>query len=222
MVISLLSPHVSGLSFNIESPEEVRINEPFDVSILSETTDQYDVKIMVYDVSPRNIVSQLFYNDVWKSSFYYAKGAFPEQKKFSVRVKDFSGAATICGRMHKFNSTSSTFDESCEPIIVNANGSEAILNQTDNKEETKAVKDSKNKEENYTKPSFVPIDEKKEVIVNEPEPVAPKKIILGNKISEEQVAKTYVTKQGRTQQIIIYVFAGVCIVLAALIALGKA
>ena len=115
MAISFLSPIVLAASFDFSSPNSVSIKNEFVVSISSDLTKTYDVKIFVEDLnsSPRTI-SETFNPDTqeWQNSYYYIKQIFPIEKNFKVRILK-SGNWEICVRLRE-----STTETKCKNISV--------------------------------------------------------------------------------------------------------
>ena len=116
-VISFLFvPSVLAADFNVDAPEEVRLGESFEVSIESTSPESYDVKIFVYRDEKNSYVSQIYYEGVWKSPRLYLKEVFPEEKRYSVRVVNFTGTSEVCVRLRKVRASS--YDEVCRSINV--------------------------------------------------------------------------------------------------------
>ena len=73
----------SANEFIFESPSEVVLGQPFNVSIDSNTEINYDVKIFVHEHTKE--FSEIFYENTWRSPFSYINGAYPLNKKFQLR-----------------------------------------------------------------------------------------------------------------------------------------
>lgn len=222
MVINAFTAPASALTVTLDAPNEVRIQQEFEATIRAETTGIYDVKIFVHDGNPRNIISQVFFNESWRNPFYYLKSAFPDQQTFLVHVTSFSGAGVICARLRLSNSSSSTYSEACRPITIQANGSEAIEPPVNNNSHRAEDERNTTKEPLSETPS-IPFREELE------NPVAPsstpQKIVLKSSSASTQApvaaSPTYFSREGQVQQTVIYVFAGFCVILAGLIALRR-
>ena len=145
MVISLVS--AATMQFSLDSPNEVYLEKEFPVSVESDSSDVFDIKIYIYQASKE--YSEI-YNDGWKSPNYYINEAFPEQKEFRIIAhKELEGQICLKAR----NSDSKKIQEVCNPInVIKSNiGTEDTKTESPSKvdEKTKAANQSiKNNNDN--------------------------------------------------------------------------
>ena len=119
MVINLSL--VSGIEFDFDYPSEIQADEEFEVLINFETTEIYDVKIYVYDDVKAS--SEIWDGSAWKSTHFYLKDVFPNQKKFRLKAYDI-GETDICVQLRK--SGSGSFDKVCDSInVLESDGSDS-------------------------------------------------------------------------------------------------
>ncbi len=216
MVISFLLlfliSNVSGLNFSIESPSEA--GNEFNVKIISDENEKYDVKIFVGNSTSKTI-SEIF-SDGWKSSYYYVKSAFPEKKEFRIKVNDFEGETKVCARLRKVNSTS--FSESCNNIKINnekVEGSENVEEEKIEDDKEKIITENKNSEiEEKLKE-----EEKVENISNKIESdFIDGKIILNEVKKDNEI---FISKREKTRTWVVYSFTIFCVIIIILLALRK-
>lgn len=134
----------SAVEFEFSYPESVRIDNSFEVEISSQAEDTFDVKVFVHKSESDSAKSEDYisdiYNDGWKNSWNYIKEAFPEQKIFRVEVTSDPGERTICVRLRKSGTDSTTLK--CDSIEVKKSNKEEGPNliYTDNtKNETNST-----------------------------------------------------------------------------------
>ena len=204
MAINLI-PTALALEINLTSPDSVSLNEEFEVSITADTLETHDVKIYVEDENSKTI-SQILNGNEWKSSYYYIKAAFPENKEFKLKVTK-QGIWDICLRIRKDGTSSPV----CNTITV-------LSSSTEEKQEIKEQLAEKTKEpENTTIQSLsnpiIPLEETAENT----------RIVLNSKPSDSQIKKqeVFTTKKERTRLAIIYGFSVFSVVIIILLALRK-
>jgi len=130
-LIALL-PLVFALDISLNAPSEASVNEPFSVSISSDSSEAYDVKIYVKNSSDA-VLSDIF-NGTWKSSRYFINNAFPSVTSFNLRIEKYSEIAEICIKFRLSEKRSSApTPEKCIPIrIINAKeGTDASAKKED-------------------------------------------------------------------------------------------
>ncbi len=102
------------VSFSLTSPETIYVNESFDVSINSEDSSTYDIKIFIENEN-EEIISQI-YNNGWKNPRYYINSAYPQILTYKIRATSPSENANLCLRWRKPDNTK--YDETCQNITV--------------------------------------------------------------------------------------------------------
>jgi len=125
-VFVLFFVSVGALEFSFDSPDKVKVDETFSVSINAAVAADYDVKITVFD--GKEIISEID-NDGWKNPYYYLKGVFPEEKEYANRVIRGEGEKDICVRLRKTGKTS--YDEVCKKITVEKSDEETGNDETE-------------------------------------------------------------------------------------------
>ena len=83
MVINADFVYAIEVVFN--APQEVSVGEEFDVTIMGETSEIYDVKIYVGEIN--GYLSKIYRDNSWKSPHFYIQSVFPAQKTFSIKVE---------------------------------------------------------------------------------------------------------------------------------------
>lgn len=132
----LLSSFVSSLDFQLISPIQANENESFEVSIIANTSDTYDVKIFVTNDSKE--FSEIYDGSAWKSTYYYLKSVFPQTSNFQMKAHSV-GDTVVCSRLRK--SGASSYTEVCNNVKINqviqaesqsstSNSSSSTSNQT--------------------------------------------------------------------------------------------
>lgn len=142
-------------SFSLDSPETIYINESFDVSIFSDDSSIYDIKIIIQNEN-KEIISQI-YNDGWKNPRYYIKSSYPEVSLYKIKAISLSENANICLRWRKSGNTK--YDETCHNISISQKSSEIDFD-INNKQDTEIINlNSPSKEEYISK------NEKERIII---------------------------------------------------------
>lgn len=216
MVISLVlsSQPARALKISFDSPSSVDIDEEFDVNIDADSSDTFDVKIFVHTSNTQSIARNQYISEIydgsWQDSWYYLTDSFPDEKTYRIRVVDDPGDRTICVRLRKSGSDSTTID--CEDIEVNeGNG--------------KSSKDNSDIEDSIEQVSFVKQDsqppqiqelkaQKSDENLNVPE-----KIMLNSPTKEK--SEPLVTKTSKNRLWIIYSFSFFTLLIIVLLALRK-
>jgi hypothetical protein len=116
-VISFIS--ISSFSIaqkaSISSPSEVFINKSFEVSIDSGNSNLYDVKL--YVLTENGSIISSIQDSGWKSSRYYIKESYPNQKIYSLIVNKPGQTAKICLKL-RLSGKTNALPEVCSPISI--------------------------------------------------------------------------------------------------------
>jgi len=237
MVISIfIFPLVCAAEFQFDSPKEAELKTSFSVTLESDSTEISDVKIFIQDADSKTI-SETYTDGNWKSSYYYLKSIFPEKKEFEIQALK-SGSFDICARLR--SAGKSSFSEKCNPITISEGTNSKTEDTTTEKEDTSSTT-NKNKEVSTNEE--VESESKKDE-TEEPSPsptpslpTSPQslsaniikssntqqtqsgKIIL-NQPKVEQT-KEYSTKDGKTQQYLLYGFIVLCITIIILFTIKR-
>ena len=225
-VISLI-PISLALDFSLDSPDSVNQDEEFIVTINSNETDTYDVKIFVEDPSssPKTI-SQIFNEDEekYQNSYFYLKEIFPQQSEFKIKITK-AGNWEICARLRK----SSPSFPICNPITVEENQNEETQEENEEAEQD-AEEEQDNEEieqnieeENTTQPEDTSKEESEKQLENPTiSPTSQEPIFLNQKIEENPKASQVLrTKQEKILLYIVYAFTLFTIIIIILLALKK-
>lgn len=225
---------VSALNFTINSPADVLTNQEFEVRIVGESSEGYDVKIFVYEEEKNNYVSEIYDGSAWKSPHRYLLNVFPSQTTYTIRVPSFIGETELCARLRR--NGQDRYDEQCVRIEVSANPDDSSdEDEDDSHQNDSSDDDSREREEQKSEtegvpkklsPSFIPIDSDSSIqpVTNASETKEKKKITLSSTkdaLLEGKVDEAYLTSEGKIRQTVIYAFAGFCIALTLLIVLKK-
>lgn len=127
ILLLVLIAQSAALEVSIDAPGTFVVNESTPVSLHSEATDTYDVKITIVDNDNASI-SQINH-DGWKSSFYYLSSAFPEKTSFDIRATRAAEGASLCVKLRK--PRGETVFSKCIPITITGQSirNEAITEQ---------------------------------------------------------------------------------------------
>jgi hypothetical protein len=211
MVISLKGAY--GIDFTFDSPEEIELEEEFVVEINVQTNEVYDIKIFVYkDTKRRNgLVSEIYSDGSWKSSWFYLKGVFPSEREFKNRVLENYGDFEICARMRKTGE--SNFDEECKDIKIIEKEIEEIPNEEKKEEELKTENLINNKSEGKEELSVKNLAETKKEIN--------KVIVLNKKENMNEGEEVFISKKEKARRGVFYGFFGMLIFLVIFLALRR-
>lgn len=218
LLMLLLLPLASSLTFTLQAPESVKINETFQVSIIAETNDKYDVKIFAYNETQSSIISEILQDGKWKNPFYYLSSAFPEQTNFSIRILSSPGERSICARLRKVKGTGYSQQ------IINISVSPSDTQQAPIKNETSIPKP---KNQTKTSPSTnITNSTQPETKQNPTQNTAqtPQNIsqtLQGKIILNPEQEVSFITKEEKKRLWIVYSFAILCVILIILLSLGK-
>lgn len=229
-VISFSLTFASAFDFQLSSPDEVYLNDSFNISISSnETNLTYDVKAFVND-DTRNY-SEILSDGEWKSPFYYLIGVYPASKEFTLRALQL-GNFSICARLRETDTDS--YDENCNNISIAENPNppeepaQNITNNSSNQTSQNATNNSsEEEEENLVLSNTTPITTS---LVNSnlqnSESSEENEIIYLNKPSADSNSsksseKSFISGEEKTRLIIAYSFAGLCLLILVLVLLKR-
>lgn len=218
--LTVTSSLVSAQEISFDSPETVRINEPFEVSIEINSEETFDVKIFVHNSDDNSIsrgeyISEIF-NDDWKDSWNYINEAYPEKKDFELRVTESPGERGICVRVRKTGAETTKL--SCKEIEVLEAEPEDVEEESEENNPEPAVESPPEKissTPNETLPvpqeiksqNIQPLEKESEVIfLNEPS-ISPQ--------------KTITTKKAKSRNFLVYSLLFFLALLTILMALRK-
>jgi hypothetical protein len=222
-IMIVMATSVFALEFTFDSPQNIGIDEEFDVTINANVgNDIYDVKIFVYQETKGNIVSEVFYDGEWKNPWFYLQDVFPATSVFKNKVLENVGETEICVRLRKQDSGG--FDEVCESISVGEN------TQTNNNINLGSNNDNTNSGQDDLIDNVI-IDDKTDnlrndegisnnnvALINEKNN---EKIVLGFVEEEKNEEKRIITKQEKVRQGVLYSFLGFLGLLVILLAWRK-
>ena len=201
---------VSAIDFTITYPETVGQNTEFTFSISSEESGTYDVKAFVHDDIKSS--SEIYYNEEWKSPYYYLTSAFPEQESFKL-ISHYSGDTQICVRLRETGK--SVFSQVCEDITIEPE-SNTNTEEEEESEEPEDEEEPEEEEQPQNNHALIPKTDNQEKEETE-EP-----IILSSKSNPEDSSdRIFLTKQEKTRIYAIIAFTFFCIILIILLALRK-
>ncbi|MEM4259506.1 MAG: hypothetical protein QXS38_01970 [Candidatus Pacearchaeota archaeon] len=207
----MLIPLANSLDFTISYPEEVSINDSFSVIISAQTSDNYDVKIFVQDLSTSKIISEI-YNEGWKNPFYYIKSAFPQKSEFPIRVISDANEPQLCARMRKTGFSS--YSEKCGAIKIKKQGVSNNLNSKDSDGGEETSSDDKEKNSSV---DFIPLIPKSPENKQETSSADDKIYLNPKKYSKEE----FVTNDEKIRLIAVYSFTAFAIIIIILLAFKK-
>ncbi len=189
-------PSASSLDFSFSSPENVRLNESFDVQIEAQATETYDVKIFAYDQEYKNTISEIFDSE-WRSPFKYILSAYPRHSVFKIRIVSYVPETEVCVQMRKAGAGS--YERVCKSIVIkNENFQEEEQENEPNEEELG---------ENYNPPAQKKAGENN-VRTNNIIQLNSEPIIL-NPLSQDSYKE--VSSDGKNRTFILYGFIDFCI-----------
>ncbi len=254
MAISLLfiifAPVINAVEITFNSPQEVKINQEFSVSIEVNSSKIFDVKIFVHNstderVGREDYISEIFNdNNEWQDSWNYIKSAYPNKKEYKIRVVESPGGREICVRVRE-SETASTYVK-CSRISVQASennndneeneeqnnfsgndqNQDESENETeegsqDNEEESNNQEEVSNLENNRNNENNLTLEEFSSIAKNGEEKDG--KIILNaKKLNNDKDEKDFITTKYENIRVgIVYTFFLFLIVLIILLALRR-
>ncbi|MFH1802618.1 MAG: hypothetical protein ABH864_04150 [archaeon] len=223
MVISVLTSNCSALEINLDSPSEVEIDEEFTVGISVDSETPLDIKIFVHKSNSENIKSSDYISEIydeesesWKNSWYYLKEYFPDHEKYEIRVTGSPGEREICARLREPDTKK--FYTECNSIKVTGEEKE---DEEDSEEESDDDEDMDEKDEEDTKEINEPIPNVANENVKEISCPKTKLTLNGAKEKPLNPPNNVKTKEGTKTTVILYSFAGFCVLAIVLLALRK-
>lgn len=205
---------VSGLEIDLDFPDEVELDEEFEVTISTDSDDEeYDVKIFVHDSDDSEIdrdeyVSEIYDSeeDDWEDSWYYLNEAYPYEDEFEVRVFDGEGRLEICVRLRKSSDHDSGFEEECDRIEVLE--AEEEDEYREDSEEPAIWRNEPPEEKQEIQP--IALQKQDKITLNSPkQPI------------EEPELTTIKTPEGNKRTMLMFSFTGFCVLIIVLLAMKK-
>ncbi|MEK6928908.1 MAG: hypothetical protein AABW65_03055 [Nanoarchaeota archaeon] len=220
-IVFLLSiSTVYALEFNFTSPANASLKDNISITILSNTTETYDVKIYVIDNSSK-IISEIFL-EKWRNPFYFLKSVYPKVSDYVIRVSKSAGNFRLCVKLRKSGKTIS--DEKCSNILILSSEEKNISQEESNKSTQENVTlNSTIEKPLLNKTSQVEGKNNTEIIAraeSSTEVKKQEKIILKSKNSSAE-QKTFITKEGKTRFTIIYSFSVILLLIIVLLLLKR-
>jgi len=191
--------------FDFSFPDEIRVNQDFNVRIHSNIEKKCDIKITVEE--NKEILSEIFFEDKWRSSFYYLKKAYPEKEIFKIRLKNYTKSGELCVKIRETEKQKIIF-EKCKKINIVENKMNVTKNKSDKKEkeQLKKTKDEINldKDEAIKEEQTIEFIEKRTIL------------------NPKKVEKNYIkTKAGLIREIIFFGFLFILVIIITLVILKK-
>ncbi len=232
IIATAISESVFAIEFTLISPESVDENSEFEVSIVANTAEVYDVKVFVPKVIgvytySRDITSQIYNGEVWRNAWYYIESVFPQQYIFRKKVINFTGETEICARLRIPEGAVST--PVCNSITINAdnnaNNEQPQSNSQNNPNENDDDEEDNNSDDESGNNN--PINSTTGNAANNIIPVSnqnaqtPNKIVLNTAKNKNSPISVERTKESKIRQGVIYSFVGLCIILIVLLAWRK-
>jgi hypothetical protein len=231
VLISLTPLLSAGFGLTLDSPEEVKINEEFEVRIDADSSEVFDVKIFVHNseggIVTRDEYTSEIYNDGWKDPWYYLLEAFPSKKQYTIIVPNKIAYQDICVKLRKTEEPDTIFKTCNEIRVVGLGGnvekktSEKVIEPDSEvlQQETQEMIDKKDE------PSQENVILEK-IVLNPPQPdspVDPNKEIEANEpiINDQPKIIENTTKSGKIRTWITYSFIGFAVIIIILLALRK-
>lgn len=208
MVISLFCMSgIYALEFSFDSPEEVQVEEEFEMTIIFQSNEVYDVKAFVQDDTKS--YSEIYDGSKWISSFNFLIEVFPSQKTFKL-LAHIPAETEICVKLRDPVSKK-IVGETCKNIKVVENSGGQMSNQQNQSNQEPQINNSTN---NIVEETYVPANTQENF-----KPSSNDKIVL--EYGDEKENKSFITKQEKVRLGVIYGFAGLCVLLIIILAFRK-
>jgi len=229
MVISLLAifalPNLSALTLTLDSPSKVNLNEEFLVSINADSSENHDVKIFVHNSNDKKVTRKEYISEIldenWKSSWYYLKESFPNNKQYRIRVFSSPGEREICLRLRKSNSTISY--TKCNPIEVGESeageSEESAKNEENYEYNEEEIQEKVEKQEKSTVYKVKQVTLNSETQSKNLTSENNEKIVLNSPASTYQTE--FITKQEKTRIYTTYAFTFFTVLIIIFLSLKK-
>jgi len=216
----------AGAELIIRAPLEVNLKEEFSVVIDADLSGQFDVKIFVHSssderVSRNEYISEIFnpVAQMWKDSWFYIEGSFPEIKTYNLKVLESKGERKICLRLRKTGGQTSYIQ--CEQITILEEKKSNSESRSELEEEPEV--NEKEKTENNLNRSTNKESKTEQYLSYIPEKTEQKqeRIILNSPPTEIEPADFLITKDEKIRRLVVYSFLAFTIFLLILIGLRK-
>lgn len=215
LFIILAIPLASAIEFTLNSPEEVKAEAEFIISIALDegSSTTFDVKAFVHE--PVKAYSEIFDRDKWASPHFYLRGVFPTTTEFKL-LPHFIGETNVCVRLRETGKSS--FTEKCNPLEVLPSEIQEGNSENNNREES-----SSSNEDSGTSNSLQPVPQNNSSnSISLSKKQNDKKIVLSSKPNSQKLeSETIITNQEKIRRGIIYGFLIFLVAIIILLALRK-
>ena len=155
-LIILIIPLVVAQTININYPEEVSLNEEFNIKIklIDFQEDTYDVKIDI--LYKGNRIARILNNEEWESTYYYLNGILKEneEKTFTLKIiEDFDEAEIIIKIRNSVNEV-----ETFQGYNLKKSSSDS---EQENNQSSKEQKDNETQESDDSEPEIIYVNQTK-------------------------------------------------------------
>lgn len=222
IIATAISQYSYALEFTLLSPQEVDENQEFEVSVIASTAETYDVKIFVHNggFSRGNLVSQVYSDGQWKSSWYYLNGVFPQNYIFRKKVSNYSGETQICAQLRKTGETAMD-GRICNTITVNGDNGSSNSPSTNNQNQDSDEDEEEEEDDNDLAANQNTVVGNNTLLAKENNQPINQKIVLNSRTQNNEPDKREVTKYSMIRTGVIYSFVGLCVILVVLLAWKK-
>ena len=197
ILILLMTNFVSAINADFNCPESVGVNEEFVCSLyVSDGEGIYDVK--VYIRGDDGMINRIWVDDDWQRTDWYAKSLISNGETINVKLKidkEFFGSANGEFKLRQNGQTKAVYDESFSITINSERGDveETNIKET-NIEKIEVVVE--NAEE-----VILPVSENVVVVEKETEMI----LLNDEKVEDEEL--TYISKNAKVVDYLVYAFA---------------
>lgn len=195
MAISLSS----ALDFDFQYPADINAEEEFEVNIISETSENYDVKIYVFDDTQE--YSEIYDFTRWRSPFNYIPESFPTERVYRL-ISHYAGESEICVKLRK-SSDQENVSQSCKPIKVtqlDIPENESLETEEEPEEQAPESRPRKEPAENIVEP--LPAFKTQAADIDE--------VVILNPRVEEPI---FMTQEQKFRLWILYAFTFLCLII---------
>lgn len=218
MVISSLE-FSAALEFSFTSPDEIEAETEFEVQILAEASETYDVKIYVFDDAQQ--YCEIYDGTAWRGPYRYISESFPSQTTYRL-ISHYIGETEICVQLRKTGG--SNFDKLCKPITIS--GSSGGNNNQNNQTNETSGNNNQENDEGQNNQEINNQENMQENIQQEPiqlsdnnEQVNNERIVLNSPKESEDAS--FMTDEQKFRVWILYGFTFLCLVIIILLALRR-
>ncbi len=214
IILTAISPLISALSISISYPDSIKSGERFDVEVMADSDELYDVKVFVHNSDDNSIsrgeyVSEI-YKDGWRDSWNYLRASYPSQKIYSVKVIDSYGKLNLCARLRKTDTQTTSI--TCEEIYVEKTVQKESESTTsdwmENLEEIEIFSESRIDTDQLGKLQNLNSGPQERIILNS---------LDKNSTQKEAI----ISKKEKSRNLILYSFSFILLVIVVLLALKK-